>query len=151
MSGIKELLNFYATKAEELAANRQKQALIISKDMYALVARRLQNEGIDSKGNKFKLYSVKYKARRHALGLPVDKRTHTFSGEMLKSTRPIIVEHTLTRTVVEIRADDNENQNKINANSRIVKVNILALDEEEKNLLEELNLERVQEVMNKKI
>jgi hypothetical protein len=149
MAGLKTLLNKYSKKAEELAAERQKEALIISKDMYALVTRRLQNEGVDSKGNKFKLYSVGYKAKRRALGLPIDKRTHTFSGDMFKSTRPIIVEHNLNRTVVEIRANDRKNQDKLNENSKIVGTNILSLNHEEKNLLEELNLERIQKVMNK--
>ncbi len=146
---LKQLLNRYATKAEELAANRQTEALLIAKDMYALVSRRLQNEGEDSQGNKFKLYSVAYKAKRKSLGLPVDKRTHTFTGDMFKSTRPIIVEHSLTRTVVEIRANDRKNQNKLNENSKIVGTNILKLNDEEKNLLEELNLERIQKVMSK--
>lgn len=147
MTGLKDLLNKYSSKIEELAANRQKEALIISKDLYALVARRLQNQGIDSKGNKFKLYSAAYKAKRKALGLPVDKRTHTFTGDMLKSTRPIVVEHTLERTVVEIRANDTENQKKLNYTSSIVDTNILSLSDEERDLLKELNLERVQKVM----
>ena len=115
--------------------------------MYGLVARRLQNQGEDSKGNKFKLYSVNYKAKRRALGLPVDRRTHTFSGDMFKSTRPIVIEHNVNRTIVEIRGNDRENQNKINENSRIVGINILSLNEEEKNILDELNLERVNKVM----
>ena len=147
MAGLKTLLNKYAAKAEQLAANREKEALIISKDIYALVSRRLQNQGEDSKGNKFKLYSVNYKAKRRALGLPVDKRTHTFTGKMLMSVRPIVIEHNLNRTVVELRANDRENQNKINENSRIVGTNILSLNDEEKNLVEELNLERVNKVM----
>lgn len=143
MSGLKDLLRKYANKAEEIAANRQKDALIIAKDMFALVSSRLQNQGVDKDGNRFKLYSVKYKAKRAAFGLPVDKRTHTFTGEMFKSIRPIVVEHTDLKTVVEIRANDRENQNKINENSRIVGSNILSLNDEEKNLLEELNVERV--------
>ena len=147
MSGLKTLLNKYANKAEELAENRQKEARLICADMFALVANRLQNEGIDSKGRKFKLYSGDYAAKRKSLGLPIDKRTHTFTSEMLKSTRPIVVEHTLTKTVVEIRANDRKNQDKINANSGIVKINILSSNEEERALLEELNLERIQRIL----
>ena len=149
MSGIKTLLKKYAAKAEDIAANREREALLIAKDMFALVARRLQNQGIDKDGNKFKLYSGKYAAKRKAFGLPIDKRTHTFTGEMFKSVRPIVVSHSLTRTVVEIRANDRKNQDKINENSKIVGKNILSLNEEEKNLLEELNLERVQRVLLK--
>jgi hypothetical protein len=68
---------------------------------------------------------------------------------MFKSIRPIVVSHSLTRTVVEIRANDRKNQDKINENSKIVGKNILSLNQEEKNLLEELNLERVQRVLLK--
>ena len=149
MSGIKTLLKKYAGKGEYIAANREKESLIISKDMWALVARRLQNQGIDKDGNKFKLYSGKYEAKRKAFGLPIDKRTHTFTGDMFKSIRPIVVSHSLTRTVVEIRANDRKNQDKINENSKIVGKNILSLNQEEKNLLEELNLERLQNALLK--
>lgn len=147
MSGLKTLLNKYANKAEQLAENRQKEARLICADMFALVANRLQNEGIDSKGRKFKLYSGAYAAKRKSLGLPIDKRTHTFTGSMLISVRPIVVEHTLTKTVVEIRANDRKNQDKINENSKIVGSNILSSNEEERALLEELNLERIQRIL----
>lgn len=147
MSGLKTLLNKYANKAEQLAENRQKEARLICSDMFALVANRLQNEGIDSKGRKFKLYSGTYAAKRKSLGLPIDKRTHTFTGSMLISVRPIVVEHTLTKTVVEIRSDDRKNQDKINENSKIVGINILSSNEEERALLEELNLERIQRIL----
>jgi hypothetical protein len=149
MSGIKTLLKKYAAKTEEIAANREKEALVITLDMIQLVTSRLQNKGIDKDGNKFKLYSGKYAAKRKAFGLPIDKRTHTFSGDMFKSIRPIVVSHSLTRTVVEIRANDRKNQDKINENSKIVGKNILSLNQEEKNFLEELNLERLQNALLK--
>lgn len=140
---LRNIFNKYESILVKMAAEREVKALEISQDISALVKNRLQNEGIGPDGNKFKLYSAGYAAKRKALGLPVDKRTHTFTGDMLKSTRPIVVESNDTRTVVEISASDRDNQDKINENSRIVKTNILSLTEEEKNLVEELNQERI--------
>lgn len=140
---LRGLFNKYEKILVQMASEREVAAMQISKDMLALIQMRLQNEGIDANGQKFKLYSSGYAAKRKALGLPIDKRTHTFTGDMLKSTRPIVVENNYTRTVVELSASDTDNQNKINENSRIVGINILKLTEDENNLLDELNLERI--------
>lgn len=87
-----------------------------------------------------------YKALREAYGLPVDRRTLTFDGDMWKSIEQVVTAHDEFLTIVEIRAKDKTNQDKVNNNSRIVNSNILKFGKEERELLKELNAERVRNV-----
>lgn len=106
-----------------------------------------------SKAEKFKkdvkkgLIESSYKNFRKAYGLPVDKRTLTFDGDMFKSIGQEVVEHTDLKTVVEIKAKDQENQNKVNWNSNMVKSNILSFGKAEKELIRSLNEERVKNLL----
>jgi len=102
----------FARIIDDLTKNRQQNAVNFANDLVLYVSDRLQNEGVDANGKKFPLYSTNnlglktaleviaksnkpgaklkgsdtsYKAIRATLGLPVDKRTHVFTGDMLKS------------------------------------------------------------------
>lgn len=183
MSGLRNLINKYTSIAKELPAQRQKLALIYAHDAHAITANRVQNTGIDARGNKFKQYSDKpfnigklnskdfnapskiekfkkdvakgkikgsYKALRAAYGLPTDKRTLTFDGDMFKSIEQVVVFHDEYKTIVEIRPKDKDkvNTEKVNRNSRIVGINILAFGKVEKDFLFDLNQERINKLLN---
>jgi len=181
MGGIKNLIEKYTRIAKELPEQRQKLALIYAHDAHAITAARIQNTGIDARGNKMKPYSDRpfntskldpskfnaparvvkfkkdaaakknngsYKAFRQAYGLTVANRNLTFDGVMFKSIEQVVTYHDEFKTIVEIRAKDKENQRKVNANSAIVKINILAFGKAEKDLLSDLNKERIQELYN---
>jgi len=87
-----------------------------------------------------------YRALRQVYGLPVDKRTLTFDGDMWKSIEPTVIYHDEFKTVVEIKAKDKVNQEKIDKNSKIVNVNILAFGEDELEFISELNKERIKDL-----
>ncbi len=87
-----------------------------------------------------------YKALRQAYGLPVDRRNLTFDGTMWKSIEQVVAYHDEFKTIVEIRPKDPKTKMKVDNNSRIVKVNILAFGKEERELLAELNEERIREL-----
>ena len=89
-----------------------------------------------------------YKALREAYGLPVDRRTLTFDGNMWKSIEQVVAYHDEFKTIVEIRPKDPKTKIKVDNNSRIVKVNILAFGKEERELLTELNKERINKLLN---
>ena len=87
-----------------------------------------------------------YKALRQAYGLPVDHRNLTFNGTMWKSIEQVVAYHDEFKTIVEIRPKDPRTKMKVDNNSRIVKVNILAFGKEERDLLADLNEERIREL-----
>jgi hypothetical protein len=55
--GFKKLIDKYADILKRLPAERQDLAVKFAQDGFALVADRIQNNGISSEGDKFKLYS----------------------------------------------------------------------------------------------
>ena len=88
-----------------------------------------------------------YKAFRAAYGLPTDKRTLTVDGTMWKSIEQVVTYHDEYKTIVEIRPQDKETKRKVDANSRIVNINILAFGKDEKEFLSDLNKERIQKLL----
>ena len=149
MAGLDDLFTKYKGLAEELAANRDKFALQVASDVKGLVANRMQNSGVDSTGRKMKLYSASYKAKRQAFGLPVDKRTTTFTGDMWADIRPEIESSTATRTVVLIKARSSENQEKVNYNSKIIGLSILGPNTLEQKYITDSNQERIDKIKEK--
>ena len=182
MSAFKSIFNTYTRVAEQLAQDRRETAVIIALDVFALVADRVQNDGIGSDGVKFPLYSQipgpywllnpsnfnsstkitkfkkdarkgrnngSYHALRKAYGLPVDKRTLTFDGDMWKSVVAVVVTHTDVLTIVELRAKDEINQKKINYNSRQLGISIISFSKSDKEIISEMNVERVQRLRDK--
>ena len=59
MSAISIITAKYKRAAENVAANRLEHAVLMAMDAFALVADRVQNEGIGADGVKFPLYSKK--------------------------------------------------------------------------------------------
>lgn len=173
------IINFQRI-VSELPETRQKLALIMAKDAHALTADRIQNSGINARGEKMPLYSqnplnlgfinpiefnaptkiIKFKkdaqkgknngsyaALRKAYGLPIDKRTLTFDGDMFASIIQEVDEHDENKTIVSIRSSDRANQDKVNWNSKRVKSNILAFGDDEKKLISELNSKRIKDLL----
>jgi hypothetical protein len=166
----------FARIVTEITEQRQDLALTYASDLTALVTDRLLNEGESAEGKKFPLYSEKnlgvkvaeaivkksnkpsakikagetsYKDIRRVLGLPTDKRTHSFTNDMIKSIRPIVVDNNKYLTIIEISASDAPNQKKLNENSRRMKTNLLRANVKERQLIESLNQKRVQNIINK--
>ena len=88
-----------------------------------------------------------YRAFREAYGRPTDKRTHNLDNNMLQSIEQVITFHDEYKTIVEIRPQDKETKRKVDANSRIVNINILAFGKDEKEFLSDLNRERIQQLL----
>ena len=165
----------FARIVTEISEQRQELSLIYASDLTALVTDRLLNEGESAEGKKFPLYSEidlgslakrvvqasnkpsaktkkgagSYKEIRKKLGLPIDKRTHSFTGDMIKSVRPIVEKNDKYVTVIKISADNEFAQNKINWNSNKMKTNLLRANPKERELIEKLNQKRVQNIINK--
>ena len=180
MSGIRNLINKYKKIAEDLPEQRQKLALIYTADAFDLVQDRIQNDGIDARGNLMKKYSERpfnwsklnptefnapskveafkkdakakknngsYSTFRKAYGLTTSKRTLTFDGTMFASIEQYITYHDEFKTIVEIRASNAKEQMKVDQNSRIVGINILAFGKAEQDMLSDLNKERIKEIL----
>lgn len=90
-----------------------------------------------------------YSALRKAYGLPTDKRTLSFDGNMWKSIIPVLERHDDKVTIVVLKARDEENQDKVNWNSASLGINILAFSESERQLLNSFNRERITKLINK--
>ena len=106
-----------------------------------------------SKVTKFKKDASKgknngsYKAFRSAYGLPTDKRTLTVDNTMWSDIHVEIESHDRNQTTVITKASTEDSQNKVNWNSNQLNINILSYGEEEKQLIEELNEERVNKLL----
>jgi hypothetical protein len=164
----------FARIIDDLTKNRQQNALNYAGDLIALVNDRLINEGVDANGKKFPLYSennlglktalqviaksnkpsaklkgsnTSYKAIRATLGLPVDKRTHVFTGDMLKSIDAKVEESNKYLTIIEIKSKDEANQQKLNKNSAQMKTNLLRANKKEKALIDQANQERLRNLL----
>jgi len=61
---IQDLVNKYTAILNDLPKEREKIALTIANEGKALAASRIQNEGINSDGQKMPLYSKKAKAKQ---------------------------------------------------------------------------------------
>lgn len=89
-----------------------------------------------------------YANLRREYGLPTDKRTLTFDGDMFMSIEQVVTEHDEFKTVVTIRSKDRENQNKVNSNSKRLNSNILQFGKEEAELIREMNKERLKKMLS---
>ncbi len=157
---------------DNLSKQRQENALQYCDELISLVNERLEKKGEGSDGQKFPLYSknklayrtalkviqksnrpsagknlkkdqTSYEDIRKLLGLPIDRRTHVFTANMLKSIRPTVIENTSEKTVVEIKSASQENQLKLNQNSFNMKTNLLSPNKNEIDFLEAVNKERI--------
>lgn len=157
---------------DNLSKQRESNALQYCEELISLVNERLEKKGVDSDGQKFPLYSknnlayktalkviqqsnrpsaakslkhgeTSYEDIRKLLGLPIDKRTHVLTANMLKSIRPTVIENTSEKTVIEIKSASQENQLKLNQNSFRMKTNLLAPNKNEIEFLEAVNKERL--------
>lgn len=164
-----------ANAIKEIAETREKNALIYANELIALVNDRLESKGIDSDGVKFPGYSdrplawdkavnvilnsnrpsaaksikpgkISYKELRKLIGLPTDRRTHVFTGNMLKSIRPEIVKNDQSITIVEIKSSSKELQERLNKNSERMKTNLLSPNDQEVEFLKESNRQRIQNI-----
>jgi hypothetical protein len=84
--------------------------------------------------------------RKHN-GLPVDRRTHVFTGDMLKSLRPEIIEDSRTKTVVEIKSRKKDLQDRLNWNSSRMGVSLLLPTSDEADFVEQLNNDRFRKIL----
>jgi hypothetical protein len=87
-----------------------------------------------------------YENLRKEYGLPIDKRTLTFQGNMWASIKFDVTKHDTNITEVTIRAKDKENQIKVASNSKIVGINILKFGDDEAELIQDLNRERLKRI-----
>jgi hypothetical protein len=94
--------------------------------------------------------NASYSALRSAYGLPTDKRTLTFDGSMFKSIGVTVESHDALQTTVVIKANNEEQQDKVNFNSAQLKTNILEFGATEKALIKAMNLERINKVLRVK-
>jgi hypothetical protein len=158
-----KLALIYAHDAHAITANRvQNTGTDARGNKFKLYSERPFNLGLlnptdfnaPSRVAKFKKDAAKglnngsYRAFRAAYGLPTDKRTLTFDGDMWQSIEQVVVFHDEYKTIVEIRSKDAENTRKVNSNSRIVGINILSFGKNEKDFLTELNKERINKLLN---
>ena len=93
--------------------------------------------------------NASYESLRKAYGLPIDKRTLTFDGNMWKDIFSEVIKHDQDSTIVEIKARSKENQNKVDSNSAQLKTNILSLSSDEQDFVNESNQKRIQRYLKK--
>jgi hypothetical protein len=165
----------FARIVDTLVKEREINALNFAGDLIALVNNRLINQGEDANGKKFPLYSennlglktalyaisrsnkpsaklkkgeTSYKDIREILGLPTDKRTHVFTGDMLKSIDATVTESNKYLTIVEIKSKDEVNQKKLVENSVRMKINLLRANKKEREIIDAANQTRLQNLIN---
>lgn len=161
---------------KKLSSEREKNAMIYANELIALINDRLESKGTNAEGVKFPGYSEKplawdtavkiimesnrpsaaksikpgktsYKDLRKLIGLPVDRRTHVFTGNMLKSIRPEVIKNDEATTIIKIKPASKELQDRINQNSKRMKINLLKPSDEEVEFLNEANRQRIMNIL----
>lgn len=134
-------------RVQRMNDNRNKDALVISLDLKALVQLRIQSTGKAYTGSVFSPYSEGYKKVRQKAGAQISKRTFTLKGEMWRNIRPEVIGGGATSVVVEIVARDTLNRKKLSAALVQPKSNpagnILRPNERELQIVQEANKDRV--------
>lgn len=93
---------------------------------------------------------VSYYGLRKAYDLPVDKRTLTFTGAMFSDIIQKVEKKTDTSITIVIKAKSEEEQRKVNVNSSREKTNILSLSDEERQMVHEANVIRIDKILKRK-
>lgn len=162
MSELLKLKEYVVRLVLNIDEATEKYTQVMAQDTIALVTDRLVNDGVGADGIKFPLYSENklkdktskktisksnrpnakpkgassYKEIRQLLGLPVDKRTHSFSGAMLRSVGYDVIKGQNVTTIV-IQSKNKEYQKILNVNSGRMKINLLALTDDEADIVVE--------------
>ena len=88
---------------------------------------------------------------RKYMGLPTAYRNFTITGEMIRSFKPVVAEHSDFVTVVELKAGDKENQQKLNGASFNMGRSIIELNDIEKEMVDRANAERMAKLLSGQI
>jgi len=161
----------YKLVVETLNANRAQEAVIIATEATLLARRRIQIDKKNAEGSKFGDYSqavvpqtyfykralsqgaidrmknqypyfISYKDAREANNLPTDAIDFTYSGEMLRNTGVTSVQQQEATVTVNVGGQTDEAAKKLGyQNNRFG--NILTLNQQEKDLVTQANIERV--------
>lgn len=90
-----------------------------------------------------------YYGLRKAYGLPVDKKTLTFTEAMFSDIVQEVEKKTDTSITIVIKAKTKTEQDKVNFNSAREKTNILSLSDNEKAIVHEANVVRINKILKK--
>lgn len=172
-------LNAIAKKFDTLIkvidSERQRDLMLISLDAKAMVADRVQNEGLDSNSTALPKYSdagvpayllynklkpggskigddykkigakyggiVSHKDVRQNYGLPTNKTTLTYTGEMWRDIGPVVTNKTKDTVTVQIKGLTSDSQDKLEWNTARYG-DFLALTNEEQGIIRASAFER---------
>jgi hypothetical protein len=90
---------------------------------------------------------VSYAGLRKFYGLVTTVKNFTFSGVMFSSIHPSVTKKTLTSVTVSIASKDDFNQGLINKHSSKEKISIIALNDQEKEMITQANIERLKKMI----
>lgn len=133
----------------DLERQRPQEAQKIANDTLALVKRRVINTGQAADGTQFSPYSPQYAELRESRGRPTSYKNFSFVGTMWKETIPVVRETRPGVSIIEISASGNLSKDKIRWNSTREGKAITDLSQDEQELLNELNQERLTNLFKK--
>lgn len=146
MIASKDFIQQLKKAREEIRQNRPAESLKMALDVLALMKLRIQGKGEDFEGNPFVGYNPIYaKYGRERQGYQSGYVDFTRKGRMWANISPSIIENTVTRTVVETGARDQENQKKL-AGQVKKRGNILTPSDSERNMVAAANAARVRRI-----
>lgn len=98
---------------DQMAANRARECLAITFDLYAQVRLRINTRGEDYTGQKFSPYSPGYAATRKKRGRQVAFVDFNFTGRLQASIRPSVERVTPVSATILLTASGADNQEKL--------------------------------------
>jgi len=99
----------------EMAANRAREALAITLDLYAQIRLRINTRGEDYTGQRFSPYSPSWAANRKKRGRQVAFVDFNFTGRLQASIRPAVERVTPVSATILLTASGQDNQDKLRA------------------------------------
>ena len=126
----------------DLRANRERELQIIGADLSTLIKLRIQGSGEDYLNTKFRPYNVDYAKERTKAGFQTKYVDYTRTGRMWASVYPDVDGNASIYTVV-ITAHGDDNIKKVKSAVLHKRGNILRPSQDELDLAEEANNQRV--------
>ena len=147
----KEYISRQRALLKEMAANRARETLAITFDLYQQGRFRINTSGVDWTGQKFSPYSPGWAKNRKKRGRQVAFVDFNDTGRLQANVRPSVVSATPVSTVIELSAQNQENNAKLlgalNTPKGNPRGNILRPSAQEIDNAAEANRQRIQKYL----
>jgi len=127
--------------------NREAELMRIAFDQIALLKLRIQTTGLNSNESPFAPYTPDYAKTRQKKGYQIGYVDFTVTGQFMAGIKPVIVESSTFRTIIEFRPTGDRGENIVKG-ARKKRGNILEPSQSELKIARDANRQRILNLFN---